>query len=98
MRKTEKDEKFMANLNKHRILRARFEDLLRVVDNADGSCTKADDAEQGVVDELRKMGNEALQSWGEKAAIKSAETLKAQNPKSRKNGKKKSIGIASSEK
>ena len=91
MTKTEQDEKFMANLNKHPILRARVEDLLSVVENVDGSCTKADDAEQRVVDELRKMGNEALQSWGEQAAVKSAEALKAQKPELHKNGKKSSL-------
>ena len=40
-----------------------MEALLNVVENAAGNCTKADDAEQYVIDELRKMGNDALPCW-----------------------------------
>jgi len=84
--------KLIERLNKHPRLRARVESLLNVVENTKGDCKKADVAEQYVIEELRKMGNEALQSWGEKAALKAAEELRKEQPGLRGNGKKKSIG------
>ena len=44
-----------------------MEALLNVVENTAGDCTKADDAEQHVADELKKMGNDVLYCWAEKA-------------------------------
>ena len=50
-------------LNKHPHLKERIEQLLKIVENSDGDLQKADDAEQRVIDELRKMGNDALHDW-----------------------------------
>jgi transposase len=86
------DQIFINRLNQHPELRERMESLLNVVENAAGDCTKADDAEQHVIEELRKMGNEALHSWANKAASKSAEALCNQEVKLYRNGKKKSAG------
>ena len=94
----QKDENFLERLNSQPKLRDRVEALLNVMENTAGDCTKADDAEQRVVDEVRQMGNEALHGWAEKAAAQAAKELKAQQPELRKNGKKKSIGIQGSEK
>ena len=52
-------------LREHPELRARVERLLDVVENADGDVIKADEAEQRVLEELRRMGQEALQGWAE---------------------------------
>jgi hypothetical protein len=92
------DQIFIDRLNQHPELRERMESLLNVVENAAGNCTKADDAEQHVIEELRKMGNEALHSWANNAAIKSAEALSNQEVKIHRNGKKKSAGTRRSEK
>ena len=50
-----------------------MEALLNVVENAAGNCTKADDAEQHVIDELRKMGNDALHCWADTAVDKAVD-------------------------
>jgi hypothetical protein len=92
------DQIFINRLNQHPELRERVENLLNVVENAAGDCTKADDAEQHVIEELRKMGNEALHSWANKAIQKTTETLKNQEAKFHGNGKKKSAGTRLSEK
>jgi hypothetical protein len=54
-----KDQLFMTRLNHHPPLRERREPLLNVVENAAGDGTKADAAEQSMIEELRKLGNEA---------------------------------------
>jgi hypothetical protein len=67
--------------------------LLNVVENVAGDCTRADDAERYVIEELRKMGNDALHCWGDQAAINSTEQLKEQQTKLQSHGKKKFVGI-----
>lgn len=47
-------------------LRARFEEMLGIVENADGDIVKADEAEERVIQELRQLGHEALQGWAER--------------------------------
>lgn len=47
-------------------LRARFEELLAIVENADGDVVKADEAEEQVIQELRELGQSALQGWAER--------------------------------
>ena len=49
-----KDELFLTRLNQHPSLRERRETLLDIVDNVAGDCTKAEAAEQAVIDEVRK--------------------------------------------
>jgi len=70
-----------------------MESLLNVVENVDGDCVRADDAEQHVIDELRQMGNDALHSWADKAVVKSSNELKEKETKLEKYCKKKSTGI-----
>jgi hypothetical protein len=70
-----------------------MESLLNVVENTAGDCTKANDTEQYVINELRKMGNDALHSWADNAIQKSTEILQNQEPNLYSNGKKNSVGI-----
>ncbi len=50
-------------LNKHPLLKKRVEELLEVMENTNGDFKKADEAEQKVIEELRKMGNDVLHGW-----------------------------------
>jgi hypothetical protein len=88
-----KDQLFMTRLNQHPHLRERMETLLNVVENVAGDCTKAAAAEQAVIEELRNMGNEALQCWAVRTVQKATATVRAQQPALQGNGKKKSGGI-----
>lgn len=92
-----KDQLFMSRLNHHPHLRERMETLLNVVENVAGDCTKADAAEQAVIEELRNLGNEALQCWAARAVQNATATVRHQQPALQGNGKKKSGGIRYSE-
>lgn len=83
------DVALIERLNHHPKLRNRMKELLDVVENTAGDCTKADDAEQYVIDELRKMGNDALSSWAEKAVDNAASGLSKNTEDLCKDGKKK---------
>lgn len=60
---TEQDAVLLQRINRRPLLRARFESLLGVVEDAEGDLEKADEAERRVIEELRQMGNEALTEW-----------------------------------
>ena len=87
-----KDQVFINRLNQHPKLRQRMEALLSVVENNAGDCSKADDAEQYVIEELRKMGNDALHCWADNAIDKSTKELREQQPDLHSNGKKNFAG------
>ena len=70
-----------------------MEALLNIVDNVEGDCTKADAAEQCVIEEVRKLGNAALQGWAEQAVQKAIAAVRHERPALQGNGKKKSGGI-----
>jgi hypothetical protein len=57
---------FLQRLQRHPELQAKFDALLDVVENASGDATKADEAEQRVFEELRQMGQQAIQAWAER--------------------------------
>ncbi len=53
-------------LREHQELKERFEELLGVVENAKGDAVKADEAEERITQELRKLGQSALQGWADR--------------------------------
>ena len=87
------DTRLMNRLNQHPSLRQRMEELLNIVENTKGDCEKANDAEQYVIDELRKMGNDALTCWADNAIEQSVEKLHQEVSGLHGKGKKKSAGI-----
>ena len=92
------EQLFINRLKQHPKLLDRMEALLNVVENVAGDCTKADDAEQYVIEELRKMGNDALHCWADTAVNKAAEQLRQQQSELHGSGKKKSAGTRPSAK
>ena len=50
-------------LEAHPHLRERMEALLGIVEDAAGDLDRADAAEQRVIEELRRMGNDVLHAW-----------------------------------
>ena len=89
---TKNDQLFLSRLNEHPELRERMEGLLNMVENETGNFTKANDAEQYTIEELRKMGNDILHSWARKAVTKSSPNFDEQNKAYSGDGKKKSNG------
>jgi hypothetical protein len=47
------------------VIRRRIASLLNVVDDAGDDLKRADDAEDRVIDEVRRRGQEALQVWAQ---------------------------------
>ena len=80
-------------LNAHPHLRERIDELLKIVEDAAGDIDKADEAERLVIEELRRLGHEALQSWADRKEAQKGKEL--EDNKDRKvcgHGKKNSAG------
>lgn len=85
------DEAIMRGLNANPELKSRIASLLEVVEDAAGDLKQADAAEQRVIEEIRRMGQEALQAWASRQVQASAQELKRDGPAWRE-GKKNSAG------
>lgn len=73
-----KRESVGERLERHPALKARMERMLDVVENASGDLRRADDAERQAIEELRQMGLEVMQDWGQKNANEAAREFEAQ--------------------
>jgi len=83
-------------LEDHPELRAKLEELLKIVENADGQIELADEAEQRVVDELSGLGRAALRGWAMRQERTTATELGELNPAAQKDRKKSFTGIPES--
>ena len=76
-------------LSAHPHLRERFYQILSIAEDSEGNIDKADDAEQRLIDELRRLGQEVLQEWAEREEKQKAEELRnASDSKAVGHGKK----------
>ena len=60
---TPHDEELIRRLNAHPHVRRRVESMLSAVEDESGDLKLADDAEMRMIEEVRRMGQEALQAW-----------------------------------
>lgn len=81
-----------ARLNGYPELKAKIESLLLVVENAKGDLTKANEAEQRVIEEIRQLGQAALQGWATRQNQGQTETFVQGNPKAHRTRQKNSTG------
>lgn len=69
----------------------RIEALVAVVEDAEGDVEKADEAERRLIEELRRMGSEAMHAWAGRKAEQKAEEVR-RGGEAEKHGKKTSGG------
>jgi hypothetical protein len=80
-------ENFFERLKSYPQLQAKFESLLDVVENASGDVVKVHEAEERVFEELRQMGQDAIQAWAERKHHKLVADCDARSDLSRKQKK-----------
>lgn len=85
------DEEMMARLNQHPVLRERVAQLLLTVQDEEGDLKRADDAEHRLREEMRRMGQEALQAWAQQQVHNTERDLRA-GGRAHRDGKKNSTG------
>jgi hypothetical protein len=85
------DEAILRGLNANPQIKNRIAALLAVVDDAAGDLKEADAAEMRLIEEIRRLGQEAMQAWAERQVEKSEQELRRGGQVQRE-GKKNSAG------
>lgn len=88
---TVSDEELVRKLVAHPAIRERLVSLLGVVEDADGDCKLADDAELRLTQEIRRMGQELMQVWAE-GQVRATEQEQRRGGRAHREGKKNSAG------
>ena len=81
-----------SRLNHHPELKAKIEALLLVVENAEGDLVKANEAEQRVIEEIRQLGQAALQGWANRQNQAQREQFIKDYPNAHRSREKNSTG------
>ena len=84
-------------LNRHPELKAKIETLLSVVENAQGDLVKANEAEQRVIEEIRQLGQTALQEWATRQNQAQQDEFIQTHPQAQRTRKKTFTGTVASE-
>jgi hypothetical protein len=83
-----------ARLNRHPELKDKIMALLSVVENAEGDIVKANAAEERVIEEIRQIGQTALQAWATGQNQVQREVFATATPQAHRTRQKKSTGTA----
>jgi hypothetical protein len=86
------DEDLVRMLSAHPPLRKRVESLLLAVEDEAGELKEADVAEMLLIEEMRRMGQEALQAWAERQVDKTGKECSQSAGAARHDGKKNCAG------
>ena len=81
------DEAILSGLNAHPQIKSRLAALLAVVEDAGGDLKEADGAEMRLIEEIRRMGQGAMQAWATGQVEKSAQAIR-QDRQVHREGKK----------
>jgi len=85
------DEEMLRRLSSHPEIRNRIASLLSAVDDTGGDLKLADDAEMRLTQELRRMGQEAMQAWASAQVIATEQDVR-HSGRAQRSGKKNSAG------
>lgn len=85
------DEEITQKLHAHPQIRERIVSLLSVVEAEGEGLRRADDAEERLIEELRRMGQEAMQAWAT-GQVNQTEQEVRRTGRAHREGKKNSTG------
>jgi hypothetical protein len=92
---SQEDQELLNLLNRRPDLKKRMKSILSIACDDGERIVKADEAENRVIEEVRRMGNEVLTGWAESRIEKSGADLPSGGNISR-SGQKKFVGTARS--
>jgi hypothetical protein len=85
------DQEIIQKLQAHPQIRERIGSLLAVVDAQGDGLKRADDAEERLIEELRRMGQEAMQAWATGQVHRTEQDIR-RTGRAHREGKKNSTG------
>ena len=88
---THSDERLLVRLKAHPEIKQRIGAMLAVVEDAGGDLKLADAAELRQIEEIRRLGLEAMQAWAERQVEQTAQQVR-QSGRAHRDGKKNFAG------
>lgn len=85
---TDKELQLLEQLRKHPDLRERFESILNLANAEDGPLKTADEVEELLIEQVRKLGNQTMTNWAASAEERVSQELKHKEPSLRSRKKK----------
>jgi len=86
---TSQELQIIAQLRQHPEMMARFQSILDITGNADGPLKTADEVEELLIQEMRRVGNAAMNQWAAQAEERIGTELKEKDPSVRARKKKR---------
>ena len=74
------EEQLIEQLRKHPELMERFGAILEITASAEGPIKRADEIEELLIEEMRRLGNATMESWASRAEKTLGEQLKENDP------------------
>ena len=86
---TQSETKLVEQLRKHPEMMVRVQSILEITRNAEGPLKTADQVEELVIEEMRRLGNVTLSQWAIEAEERVSTELRSQDPTVRSRKKKR---------
>jgi phosphoribosyl-dephospho-CoA transferase len=86
---TAEENRVLEQMRRHPEIAKRMQEILALTDSADGPLKTADEIEELLIEELRKLGNTAMNGWAAVAEERVSQQLKEQDPSVRARKKKR---------
>ena len=80
---TAREKRLLSGLRQHPELFERFEAILNLTRAEDGKMLTADEVEDLLIEETRKLGNQTMQQWAIQAQAQRVQALKEERPRAR---------------
>ncbi len=83
-----REKRLLEKLRRRPELLERFEAILELTESEDGALRTADEVEELLVEEVRRLGNRAMHDWAQGAEERASENLRQAHPQARLQKKK----------
>jgi len=77
---SEQDTQLIEQLREHPEIRERVRSILEIARNAEGPLKSADEVEELLIEEMRRLGGETLRLWARQAEERVSKELKTEDP------------------
>jgi hypothetical protein len=86
---SQEEREMMERLRRHPEILDRVRSVLEIAENKEGPLKTADEVEEMLIEEMRKLGNTTMRDWAGAAQEQVAEVLRGKEPTLRSRKKKR---------
>ena len=77
---SQQERRIVEGLRKNPLIMARMQSILDLAQNAEGPLKTADEIEELLVEEIRKLGNATMHEWASQAQERVSREVKSEDP------------------